>query len=71
MTLWIRDAYVVTMDGQRRVIEELERRSLRTRFKVMVGGAPCGPEWAREIAADGYAGDAVAAVALAQGLMAR
>jgi corrinoid protein of di/trimethylamine methyltransferase len=58
-----------TMAGQKRVVEELARRSLRGRVKIMVGGAPCSEAWAREIGADGYAGDAVAAVALAQSLI--
>jgi len=53
-----------TMPGQQRVIEELEKRSMREGIKVIVGGAPCSEEWAREIGADGYAGDAVAAVTL-------
>jgi corrinoid protein of di/trimethylamine methyltransferase len=57
-----------TMPGQKRVIQELESRSARDRVKVMVGGAPCNDEWAREIGADGYAGDAVAAVQLARRL---
>jgi corrinoid protein of di/trimethylamine methyltransferase len=58
-----------TMSGQKRVVEELKKRALRDTVKIMVGGAPCSEEWAREIGADGYAGDAVAAVALAQSLM--
>jgi methanogenic corrinoid protein MtbC1 len=57
------------MSGQRRVVEELKKRSLKGKVRVMVGGAPCSDEWAREIGADGYAGDAVAAVTLAQSLM--
>jgi corrinoid protein of di/trimethylamine methyltransferase len=55
-----------TMPGQKRVIDELASRSLRGKIRVMVGGAPCSKEWAAEIGADGYAGDAVAAVALAK-----
>ena len=58
-----------TMSGQKRVVEELKKRSLKGKVRVMVGGAPCSDEWAREIGADGYAGDAVAAVSLAQNLM--
>jgi corrinoid protein of di/trimethylamine methyltransferase len=58
-----------TMSGQKRVVEELKKRSLKGKVRVMVGGAPCSDEWAREIGADGYAGDAVAAVSLAQSLM--
>jgi corrinoid protein of di/trimethylamine methyltransferase len=55
-----------TMPGQKRIIEELKKRSLRDRIRVMVGGAPCSDDWARQIGADGYAGDAVSAVALAK-----
>lgn len=58
-----------TMHGQGRVVKELEKRSLRDKIKVMVGGAPCSGDWAKEIGADGYAGDAVAAVALAKSLI--
>jgi corrinoid protein of di/trimethylamine methyltransferase len=56
-----------TMPGQKKVIEQLVASSLRGDVKVMVGGAPCSEEWAAQIGADGYAGDAVAAVALARG----
>ncbi len=55
-----------TMPGQKKVIEQLAAKSLDN-IKVMVGGAPCSAEWASKIGADGYAGDAVAAVALAKG----
>jgi len=55
-----------TMPGQKKVIEQLAAKSLDN-IKVMVGGAPCSAEWASEIGADGYAGDAVAAVTLAKG----
>ncbi len=58
-----------TMAGQRDVIRAVESAGLRPRVKVMVGGAPVTPEWAREIGADGYGADAVAAVALARRLM--
>lgn len=58
-----------TMSGQKRVIDELEERSMRQRVKVLVGGAPCSDEWAREIGADGYAGDAVGAVNVVKNLI--
>ena len=58
-----------TMPGQKNVIEELDKRNLKGKIKVMVGGAPCSTEWAREIGADGYASDAVSAVALAKELI--
>ncbi|MBN1884217.1 MAG: cobalamin-dependent protein [Candidatus Krumholzibacteriota bacterium] len=53
-----------TMAGQRAVVEELVRRGLRETVRVVVGGAPVSADWAREIGADGYAPDAVAAVDL-------
>jgi methanogenic corrinoid protein MtbC1 len=37
----------------------------------MVGGAPVTRRWAEEIGADGYAKDAMSAVALARDLMAQ
>jgi corrinoid protein of di/trimethylamine methyltransferase len=57
-----------TMSIQRTVIEELAEAGLRDRVKVMVGGAPVSTRWAQEIGADGYAEDAVGAVALARQL---
>ena len=58
-----------TMPGQKKVIDELENRAMRKKIRVMVGGAPCDEQWAEQIGADGYAGDAVAAVALIKGLL--
>jgi len=58
-----------TMKQQRTVIEVLEREGLRSRVKVMVGGAPVTRQWAEEIGADGYGKDAVSAVALARSLV--
>ncbi len=60
-----------TMPGQRQVVEALTREGLRGRVKVMVGGAPVSHAWAKEIGADGYGEDAVAAVALAKRLVGR
>jgi methanogenic corrinoid protein MtbC1 len=54
---------------QRRVVEELAAAGLGDRVKVMVGGAPVSQAWADEIGADGYAGDAIGAVALAKMLV--
>lgn len=51
-----------TMPYMQRVIQELETRGLRDKVKVIVGGAPVTPEYARQIGADGYGDDAVAAV---------
>jgi corrinoid protein of di/trimethylamine methyltransferase len=58
-----------TMRNQKGVIEALERAGLRAQVKVMVGGAPVTKRWAEEIGADGYAKDAMTAVALARSLM--
>jgi len=58
-----------TMKQQRTVIEALEREGLRTKLRVLVGGAPANRRWAEEIGADGWGKDAVSAVTLAQSLM--
>ena len=58
-----------TMRNQKTVVEALEREGLRSQVKIMVGGAPVTRRWAEEIGADGYAKDAMSAVALAQELM--
>jgi len=60
-----------TMRNQKGVIESLEKAGLRSQVKVMVGGAPVTRRWAEEIGADGYAKDAMTAVALARELMGR
>ena len=57
-----------TMQGQRTVIETLSRDGLRSRLKVIVGGAPVTRRWAEEIGADGYAKDAMSAVTLVKEL---
>ena len=57
-----------TMLGQKRLIERLESRGLRGRFKVLVGGAPVSRAWAAEIGADGYGENALAAVRAAEAL---
>jgi corrinoid protein of di/trimethylamine methyltransferase len=60
-----------TMRNQKGVVEALENAGLRSQVKVMVGGAPVTRRWAEEIGADGYAKDAMSAVALARELMAQ
>ena len=60
-----------TMQGQRTVIENLSREGLRTKVKVIVGGAPVTKRWADEIGADGYAKDAMSAVVLVKELVSR
>jgi corrinoid protein of di/trimethylamine methyltransferase len=58
-----------TMTMQREVIKTLVAEGLRDQVKVMVGGAPVTRGWAEEIGADGYAEDAMGAVALAKRLV--
>ena len=58
-----------TMRNQKGVVEALAKAGMRAQVKVMVGGAPVTRQWAAEIGADGYAKDAMSAVALARSLM--
>jgi len=58
-----------TMLQQQRIIEALEEAGLRDQVKVMVGGAPVTQSWADKIGADGYAEDAISAVAVAKKLV--
>lgn len=60
-----------TRTKQKDVIEVLKRAQLRNAVKVMVGGATVTPEWASEIAADGYGEDAVDAAKKAKELVKR
>lgn len=54
-----------TMINIPRVIQDLTRLGVRDQVKIMVGGAPVLPEWARQIGADGYGESAKEAVELA------
>jgi 5-methyltetrahydrofolate--homocysteine methyltransferase len=58
-----------TMIRQREVIETLKDEGIRDEIKVLVGGAPISPEWAKEIGADAYGEDVIEAVSLAKRLM--
>ena len=58
-----------TMPYMKRVIDELTARGLRDKVKVIVGGAPVTPEYARQIGADGYGDDAIGAVRVLQNLL--
>ena len=59
-----------TMPQMKKVIEGLAKAGLREKVKVMVGGAPVSPTFARQIGADGYAADAGEAVEVAKRLVA-
>ena len=58
-----------TMPQMQKVIQDLETHGLRTKVKIMVGGAPVNKKFASDIGADGYAQDAGEAVSLAKQLM--
>jgi corrinoid protein of di/trimethylamine methyltransferase len=58
-----------TMVKQKDVIEALDDVGLRSKVKVLVGGAPVTSSWASEIGADGYSEDAIGAVAVAKKLV--
>jgi corrinoid protein of di/trimethylamine methyltransferase len=60
----------VTMPSMKKTIEALEAAGVRSRVKVMVGGAPVTGEFAKEIGADGFSENASAAVQLARRLVA-
>lgn len=51
-----------TMGYMSGTIQELQKRNLREKVKVLIGGAPTSREFAREIGADAYCPDAFAAV---------
>jgi corrinoid protein of di/trimethylamine methyltransferase len=58
-----------TMPNQQKTIEALQAAGLRDGVKVMIGGAPTTRAWSDEIGADGYAEDAIEAVASAKVLL--
>jgi 5-methyltetrahydrofolate--homocysteine methyltransferase len=51
-----------TMLNQKKIIEELKKKGLRNRVKIIVGGAPTTEAWAREIGADAWGSDCFDAV---------
>ncbi len=58
-----------TMLGQKKVIDILVEKKIRSKYKVLVGGAPVNEEWAKRIGADGTASNAAQAVSLALSLI--
>ena len=50
-----------TMTGMKEVIDRISKDGMRSKVKIMVGGAPLTDQYAREIGADGYAPDAASA----------
>jgi methanogenic corrinoid protein MtbC1 len=58
-----------TLPYQRDVIAELERKGIRSKYKVLIGGGPATQEWADEIGADAYGKDAAEALVAAKRLV--
>lgn len=58
-----------TMQGMEKLINLLQERGLRDRFKVLIGGGPVSQSFADKIGADGYSINAFAAVRIAESLM--
>jgi trimethylamine corrinoid protein len=58
-----------TMVHHKDVIEALEDIGIRSKVKVMVGGAPVTKEWEKQIGADGYSEDAIGAIKVAKQLL--
>ena len=55
-----------TMPSMKTTIEALKQAGVRSKVKVLIGGAPITQKYAEEIGADGYSENAVGAVALAK-----
>jgi 5-methyltetrahydrofolate--homocysteine methyltransferase len=60
-----------TMTMMKTVIDALDKAGVRSKVKVMVGGAPITQQYANEIGADGFSDNASAAVAVARKLVAK
>jgi len=58
-----------TMQEMKEVVEALEQAGVRSRVKILVGGAPLNQRFADEIGADGYAAEAGSAVSVARRLV--
>ena len=58
-----------SMQTQKEIIEILKEHGLRSKVKVMVGGAPATQAWADKIGADGYGENASEAVRKANELL--
>ena len=58
-----------TMLAMKTTIDEFSEKGMRKDVKVIIGGAPISQEFSDQIGADGYAGDAAAAVDLVTKLL--
>lgn len=58
-----------TMMAQKETIDALKEAGIRDQVKVLIGGAPVTESFAKEIEADGYAGDAASAAQVAKAFL--
>lgn len=58
-----------SVENMKRVVEVLNKEGLRDNVKVIIGGGPVSPGFAKNIGADGYSKTAVGAVKLVNELM--
>ena len=58
-----------TMMAQKETIDALKEAGIRDKVKVLIGGAPVTESFAKEIEADGYAGDAASAAQVAKAFL--
>lgn len=58
-----------TMPGMKEVVDILANKGIRDKYKVIVGGGPISPAFAKKIGADGYARNAADAVKVAEKLL--
>lgn len=59
----------VTMPAMKTTIDALKTAGVRTKVKVLIGGAPVTMQYAKEIGADGYSENAIGAVSVARNLL--
>jgi corrinoid protein of di/trimethylamine methyltransferase len=57
-----------TMPSMRATVDALQKAGVRSKVKIMIGGAPVTQKFAEEIGADGYSENAAGAVTLARKL---
>ena len=60
-----------TMENMRKVVQELERRGTRDRFKILIGGSPLSTSFAQSIGAEAYGRDAAEAVRIAHAMLSK
>lgn len=60
-----------TMSVQKELVEKLEEKGLKGKYRTIVGGAPVTERWAKRIGADAYAGDATDGVCKIKELLGR